>query len=171
MLSIILFFGFSQVVEALATIAFGTSEQSIPGGELGRALRDAFGRMTGDEIESGPVEILGQSFPSAWIVSGVASLVSVALVYLYLYRTRTGYLDARRHVAPRRGAGDRHRRASRLGDRLRRRHRSRGGQRRVRAPSCWGRSPRRCGVDLTVVSFAVIVRLARQSASAPCSAT
>src|SRR6202162_6349671 len=38
MLSFILFFGFSQVIEAVATIAFGTSERSIPGGELGRAI-------------------------------------------------------------------------------------------------------------------------------------
>ena len=35
MLSIILFFGLSQVIEALATIAFGTSERSIPGSVLG----------------------------------------------------------------------------------------------------------------------------------------
>src|SRR5579883_1351040 len=35
MLSIILFFGLSQVLEALATILFGTSERSIPGRVLG----------------------------------------------------------------------------------------------------------------------------------------
>src|SRR5215469_9095482 len=38
MLSFILFFGLSQVIEAVTTIAFGTSERSIPGGELGRAI-------------------------------------------------------------------------------------------------------------------------------------
>jgi branched-chain amino acid transport system permease protein len=76
MLSIILFFGFSQVLEALATIAFGPSERSIPGKVLG----------------SGPIGILGQSLPSAWIVSGVASGLAVLFVYLYLYRTRIGYL-------------------------------------------------------------------------------
>jgi branched-chain amino acid transport system permease protein len=76
MLSIILFFGLSQVVEALSTIAFGPSERSIPGRALG----------------SGPVHVLGQSFPAAWIVSGAASAAAVLGVYLYLYRTRLGYL-------------------------------------------------------------------------------
>jgi branched-chain amino acid transport system permease protein len=76
MLSIILFFGLSQVLEALATILFGTSERSIPGRVLG----------------SGPVRILHQSFPTAWIMSGVASGAAVLLVYLYLYHTRLGYL-------------------------------------------------------------------------------
>ncbi|HYB08084.1 MAG TPA: branched-chain amino acid ABC transporter permease, partial [Alphaproteobacteria bacterium] len=61
MLSIILFFGLSQMIEALATIAFGPGERSIPGKVLG----------------SGPVGIFGQSLPSAWIVSGVASGVAV----------------------------------------------------------------------------------------------
>ncbi|HTZ80231.1 MAG TPA: branched-chain amino acid ABC transporter permease [Stellaceae bacterium] len=76
MLSIILFFGFSQVVEALATIAFGTSERSIPG----RALA------------VGPIEILGQSFPKTWVISAGVSLAAVLFIYLYLYRTRLGYL-------------------------------------------------------------------------------
>ncbi|MFO1117405.1 MAG: branched-chain amino acid ABC transporter permease [Beijerinckiaceae bacterium] len=156
MLSIILFFGFSQVVEALATIAFGTSEQSIPGGELGRALRDAFGRMTGDEIESGPVEILGQSFPSAWIVSGVASLVSVALVYLYLYRTRTGYLTravmSRRDEALATGI-DVHR-VSAIAFGVGIGLAAVGG---VFAPFMLGSITPAMGVDSTVVSFAVIV--------------
>ena len=38
MLSFILFFGLSQVIEAVTTIAFGTSERSIPGDQLGRAV-------------------------------------------------------------------------------------------------------------------------------------
>ncbi len=80
MLSIILFFGFSQVIEAIATIAFGTSERSIPGSALGPLL------------ESGPVAILGQSFPASWVASGIASALAVLLIYLYLYHTRLGYL-------------------------------------------------------------------------------
>jgi branched-chain amino acid transport system permease protein len=76
MLSIILFFGLSQVIEALTTIAFGTSERSIPGKVLG----------------SGPVKLLGQNLPIAWVVSGSASALAVLGVYLYLYRTRLGYL-------------------------------------------------------------------------------
>ncbi len=76
MLSIILFFGLSQVIEALTAIAFGASERSIPGNVLG----------------SGPLRLFGQSFPAAWIASGIASALAVLGVYLYLYRTRIGYL-------------------------------------------------------------------------------
>lgn len=76
MLSIILFFGFSQVLEALATIGFGPTERSIPGRALG-------GR---------PYEILGQRFPAAWVISGLISALAVLLMFLYLYRTRIGRL-------------------------------------------------------------------------------
>ncbi len=76
MLSIILFFGMQQSIEALATIAFGTSERSIPGRVLGR----------------GPLHVLGQTLPVAWIVSAAVSLLAVALVYLYLYHSRVGTL-------------------------------------------------------------------------------
>ena len=76
MLSIILFFGVQQIIEALATIAFGTSERSIPGRVLGR----------------GPLHVLGQTLPVAWIVSAAVSLLAVALVYLYLYHSRVGTL-------------------------------------------------------------------------------
>lgn len=76
MLSLILFFGFSQVVEAFATIRFGTSEYSIPGDVLG----------------SEPWHLLTRTFPASWMVSGIASAVCIGLVYLYLYRTRLGYL-------------------------------------------------------------------------------
>jgi branched-chain amino acid transport system permease protein len=92
MLSFILFFGFSQVIEAIATIAFGTSERSIPGGELGQALAATASFLTGHEVENGPVEILGQTFPASWIATGIASALGVLLVYLYLYQTRLGYL-------------------------------------------------------------------------------
>ena len=92
MLSFILFFGLSQVIEAVATIAFGTSERSIPGDQLGRAVAAVEGFFVGHKVESGPVEILGQTFPAAWVASGVASAGAVLLVYLYLYRTRLGYL-------------------------------------------------------------------------------
>jgi branched-chain amino acid transport system permease protein len=92
MLSFILFFGFSQVIEAVATIGFGTSERSIPGGELGQALASAASILTGHPVESGPVEILGQTFPASWVASGIASALAVLFVYIYLYRTRLGYL-------------------------------------------------------------------------------
>jgi len=76
MLSLILFFGLSQVMEACATIRFGTSEYSIPGDVLG----------------SQPWHFLNQTFPASWAVSGIASAVCIGVVYLYLYRTRIGYL-------------------------------------------------------------------------------
>jgi len=92
MLSFILFFGLSQVIQALATILWGTSERSIPGGQLGRAVAEILSFIAGHRVENGPVEILGQSFPAAWVASGVASGVGVLLVYLYLYRSKLGYL-------------------------------------------------------------------------------
>ena len=92
MLSFILFFGLSQVIEAVTTIAFGTSERSIPGDQLGRAVAAVERVFIGHEVENGPVEILGQTFPAAWVASGIASGCAVLFVYLYLYRTRLGYL-------------------------------------------------------------------------------
>lgn len=92
MLSFILFFGLSQVIEALATIGFGTSERSIPGRVIGESIASLAGRLLGREIETGPVSIFGESFPMAWAVSAGVSALAVVLVYLYLYRTRLGYL-------------------------------------------------------------------------------
>jgi branched-chain amino acid transport system permease protein len=92
MLSIILFFGFSQVIEAIATIAFGTSERSIPGVALGNAVAWVARTFFGASYEPGPVTLLGQSFPLAWVASGVASALAVLFIYLSLYRTRLGYL-------------------------------------------------------------------------------
>ena len=74
MLSFILFFGLSQVIEALAVIAFGNNQRSIPATVFGDA----------------PLSILGQAFPAAWVVSGVVSVAAILLVYLYLYRSRLG---------------------------------------------------------------------------------
>ena len=92
MLSFIMFFGLSQVIEAVTTIAFGTSERSIPGDQLGRAVALVAGLFAGKAPENGPVELMGQTFPAAWVASGVASGCAVLLVYVYLYRTRLGYL-------------------------------------------------------------------------------
>src|SRR5208283_660133 len=92
MLSFILFFGLSQVIEAVTTIAFGTSERSIPGDQLGRAAAAVAGLFAGHEVDTGPVELVGQTFPASWVASGVASGCAVLLVYVYLYQTRLGYL-------------------------------------------------------------------------------
>jgi branched-chain amino acid transport system permease protein len=92
MLSFILFFGLSQVIEAVTTIAFGTSERSIPGDQLGRAVAAVASVFAGHPVEPGPVELFGQTFPAAWVASSIASGGAVLLVYLYLYQTRLGYL-------------------------------------------------------------------------------
>ncbi|MBN9002827.1 MAG: SDR family NAD(P)-dependent oxidoreductase, partial [Rhizobiales bacterium] len=91
MLSIILFFGLSQVIEALVTIAFGTSERSIPSRELGSLMTSA-AKAFGAKPEGGPVDIFGQAFPAAWVISAAVSVIAIALVYVYLYRTRLGTL-------------------------------------------------------------------------------
>jgi len=92
MLSFILFFGLSQAIEAIATIAFGTSERSIPGRVIGESIAAALGLLSGHPVRTGPVSILGQRFPMAWAVSAAVSALAVVLVYVYLYRTRLGYL-------------------------------------------------------------------------------
>ena len=75
MISLVLFFGLSQVIEALAVLAFGNNPRSI--------FQPVFG--------AAPVHFLGQTFPLAWPASALVSLVFIILVYLYLFRTRIGY--------------------------------------------------------------------------------
>ncbi len=74
MLSLILFFGMSQVIEAIAAILWGNTERSIPARILG----------------VGPAMILGTRVPKAWVFGAVTSAVAVIIVYLYLYWTRLG---------------------------------------------------------------------------------
>lgn len=156
MLSIILFFGLSQVIQAVATILWGTSERSIPGGELGQALGAIVSLFTGKEIDSGPVDIFGQTFPAAWVMAGAASLICVALVYLYLYRTRLGYLTravmSRRDEALATGI-DVHR-ISAIAFAIGLVLAAVGG---VFAPFMLGSITPAMGVEATVTSFAVIV--------------
>ena len=156
MLSFILFFGLSQVIEALATIAFGTSERSIPGGELGRAVAEVATVLSGHEVENGPVEAFGQSFPAAWIASGVASGVAVLFVYFYLYRTRLGYLTravmADREEAIATGIDVHRVSAVAFGMGL-----GLAAVAGVFAPFMLGSITPAMGVDVTITSFAVIV--------------
>ena len=92
MLSIILFFGLSQVIEAVMTIGFGTSERSIQSRELGRSFAALQARLFGGDADTGPLEIFGQSFPASWMAAAITSLIAIGLVYLYLYRSRLGTL-------------------------------------------------------------------------------
>jgi branched-chain amino acid transport system permease protein len=91
MLSFILFFGVSQVIEAVVTILAGTGERSIPSEEISKVL-SAVAALLGRKLEDGPVELFGQALPPAWVATGLASAIVVFLVWLYLYRTRLGYL-------------------------------------------------------------------------------
>jgi branched-chain amino acid transport system permease protein len=76
MLSLILFFGLSQMIEAVTTISIGATERSLPPRLLG----------------VGPIILFGTRLPKAWFFSAAASAVAVLCVYLYLYRTRLGTL-------------------------------------------------------------------------------
>ncbi len=75
MLSFILLFGLSQIIEALAVIAFGNEERAIPSTIYG----------------SRPVSLFGQTFPVAWVVSAAVSALALLAVYLYLHHSRLGY--------------------------------------------------------------------------------
>ncbi len=75
MLSFILFFGASQVIEAVIIFAFGNNQRSIPS--------DVFG-------SSGFV-IFGQRFPIAWLITTLVALAAFGFVYWYLRHTRMGY--------------------------------------------------------------------------------
>jgi branched-chain amino acid transport system permease protein len=93
MLSIILFFGLSQVIEAVTTIFLGTSERSIPSRALGTAISTIKVKLFGGQPDSGgPVQIFGQGFPASWVIAAVTSVIAIGLVYVYLYRTRLGTL-------------------------------------------------------------------------------
>src|ERR1700723_4534000 len=93
MLSIILFFGLSQVIEAVTTIFLGTSERSIQSRALGTGFSTIKVKLFGGSPDSGgPGQIFGQSFPAPWVVAAVTSLIAIALGYFFLYRTRLGTL-------------------------------------------------------------------------------
>jgi branched-chain amino acid transport system permease protein len=84
MLSINLFFGLSQVIQAITTIIFGTSERSIPSSALGSMFITARVRLFGGSVDDagGPIELFGQSFPASWVIAAITSLVAIALVDL-----------------------------------------------------------------------------------------
>lgn len=75
LMSFILFFGVSQVLEALATIAFGNNERSLPSSVFGRH----------------PVFLFGQAVPQSWLVTAGFSAMAIIAVFMYLKFTRLGY--------------------------------------------------------------------------------
>ena len=157
MLSIILFFGLSQVIEAVTTIFLGTSERSIPS----RALGSVFSTINvkwfgGVPSRSGPVRILGQSFPESWVIAAITSLIAIGLVYLYLYRTRLGTLTravmSRRDEALATGIDVDRVSAAAFGIGL-----GLAGIAGVFAPFMFGSVTPAFGADATVTSFAIVV--------------
>ena len=134
MLSIILFFGLSQVIEAVTTIFFGTSERSIQSRPLGTRVLDHQGqvvrrqagrRRSDPDLRPGLSRALGDRGRHQPDRDRAGLCLSVP------HAAR--HADPRGDVAARRGVRDRHRRRSRLGGRLRHRPRACGGRRRVRA--------------------------------------
>ena len=156
MLSIILFFGLSQVIEACVTIAFGTSERSIPSIQLGSSVFAALGKMFGTDPDPGPISVLGQSFPSPWVVSAIVSVIAIGLVYVYLYRTRLGTLTravmSRRDEALASGINVDRVSAAAFGIGL-----ALAAIAGVFAPFMFGSITPAFGVDATVTSFVIVV--------------
>ncbi|MBS0519789.1 MAG: branched-chain amino acid ABC transporter permease [Proteobacteria bacterium] len=155
MLSIILFFGLSQVIEALTTIAFGTSERSIDSSELGAILAPLRTALFGGDAD-GPVELFGQSFPASWAISATVSVIAIGLVYVYLYRTRLGTLTravmSRRDEAFATGINVDRVSAAAFGIGL-----GLAAVAGVFAPFMFGSVTPAFGEDATVTSFAVVV--------------
>ena len=140
MLSIILFFGVSQIVEALATVLFGADERSIPG----RALA------------VGPISLLGGTIPKTWAYSAAVSLAAVLAIFLYLYRTKLGRLTravmVNREEALATGIDVHRVSAIAFGIGL-----ALAGLAGVFAPFMLGSVKTSIGVDLNITAFAVIV--------------
>lgn len=75
MLSLILFFGLSQIIEALDVMGFGNNPRSLPLAIMGSA----------------PLHFLGQNYQMAWVVTALVSLIMIGVTYGFLYYTRIGY--------------------------------------------------------------------------------
>ena len=73
-LSLVLFFGVSEVLEALAALGFGNNERSMPSGSLPAA----------------PIQFLGQSYQSDWFIAAAVAIPILLIYFLYLYRSRLG---------------------------------------------------------------------------------
>ncbi|MEX6430424.1 branched-chain amino acid ABC transporter permease [Ferrimicrobium acidiphilum] len=73
-LSLILFFGLSQIIEALATIVFGPNERSLPT----------------NAIPVSSLHLLGESYPGIWWVSALVAIPVLGVFLWLLYRTPFG---------------------------------------------------------------------------------
>jgi branched-chain amino acid transport system permease protein len=157
MLSIILFFGLSQVIEAITTIFFGTSERSIQSRLLGTLFSTVKVKLFGGApFAPGPFRIFGQGFPMPWVIAASVSLIAILLVYVYLYRTRLGTLTravmSRRDEAIATGINVDRVSAAAFGIGL-----GLASLAGVFAPFMFGSVTPAFGADATVTSFAIVV--------------
>ncbi|MDA8393269.1 MAG: branched-chain amino acid ABC transporter permease [Actinomycetota bacterium] len=74
MLSLVLFFGISQTIEAAAALTLSNNQRSLPSSSLA----------------GHPMTIAGQTYPGTLVVSAIVSLPILAALFLYLYRSPLG---------------------------------------------------------------------------------
>lgn len=74
MLSLVLFFGVSQAIEAAAALTLSNNQRSLPSSSLA----------------GHPVVIAGQTYPGTLVASAAVSLPVLAALFLYLYRSPLG---------------------------------------------------------------------------------
>jgi branched-chain amino acid transport system permease protein len=105
---------------------------------------------------SGPISILGQGFPAPWVIAAGTSLIAIAFVYFYLYRTRLGTLTravmSRRDEALATGIDVDRVSAAAFGIGL-----GLAAVAGVFAPFMFGSVTPAFGADATVTSFAIVV--------------
>lgn len=74
LLSLIVFFGISQALEAIETFGFGNTQRLLPE----------------QVLASKPVHFLGQTYPGAWWIAAAISIPGLAAFLAYLYHTKLG---------------------------------------------------------------------------------
>ncbi|MHB8189705.1 MAG: branched-chain amino acid ABC transporter permease [Ferrimicrobium sp.] len=74
MLSLVLFFGVSQVLEAIASSGFGSNQRTMPA----------------TSIPSQPFHFLGQVYPAFWWLAAAIGVPVLTVFFLYLYRSSAG---------------------------------------------------------------------------------
>jgi branched-chain amino acid transport system permease protein len=71
--SLILFFGLSQILQAIAALIYSNNQLSLSPTTFG-----------------GPISVLGEALPAPWVVCGLLSVPALGLLFVYLYRSRLG---------------------------------------------------------------------------------